>query len=139
MVRKNKIGNIKTKAMAVTFQQLEAGQTLRYTYEENGKEVWGKVLETNSSQINVQWEDETTTTEYHIMDTLTDFRQIDIIQDSSSAGEASPTRNITKKDIEGLIRLTMRDVIVKAIHRNLDYTIETEIPNIYNEWKQNLK
>jgi isopentenyl diphosphate isomerase/L-lactate dehydrogenase-like FMN-dependent dehydrogenase len=139
VVRKNKIGNIKTKAMAVTFQQLEAGQTLRYTYEENGKEVWGKVLETNSSQINVQWEDETTTTEYHIMDTLTDFRQIDIIQDSSSAGEASPTRNITKKDIEGLIRLTMRDVIVKAIHRNLDYTIETEIPNIYNEWKQNLK
>jgi hypothetical protein len=126
VVRKNKIGNIKTKAMAVTFQQLEAGQTLRYTYEENGKEVWGKVLETNSSQINVQWEDETTTTEYHIMDTLTDFRQIDIIQDSSSAGEASPTRNITKQDLFDLIEMARITPYIKP-------------NNIYNEWKQNLK
>jgi hypothetical protein len=125
--------------MAVTFQQLEAGQTLRYTYEETGRQVIGKVLSVHPDLIAVQWEDERTPTEYAVNDIMPDFRQIDIIQDSSSAGEASPTRNITKADIEGLIRLTMRDVIVKAIHRNLDYTIETEIPNIYNEWKQNLK
>jgi hypothetical protein len=97
------------------------------------------VLSVHPDLIAVQWEDERTPTEYAVNDIMPDFRQIDIIQDSSSAGEASPTRNITKADIEGLIRLTMRDVIVKAIHRNLDYTIETEIPNIYNEWKTNLK
>lgn len=41
---------------------------------------------------------------------------------------------ITQKDIEGLIRLTMRDVCSR-IRDSEDYVIETEIPKIYNQWK----
>ena len=45
---------------------------------------------------------------------------------------------ITQKDIEGLIRLTMQDVCWRT-RGSEDYVIETEIPNIYNQWKTNLK
>ena len=45
--------------------------------------------------------------------------------------------SITKKDIEGLIRLTMQDVCWRT-RGSEDYVIETEIPKIYNQWKTNL-
>jgi hypothetical protein len=67
--------------MAITFTQLtEAkGKRVRYTFEEDGREVYGSVTDTTPTRAVVQWDDENTPTEYLEDSTLVDLPHMDIM------------------------------------------------------------
>ena len=82
--------------MAITFKELTeaTGKRVRYTFEEDGRTVYGTVLNTkHTKKVMVQWEDEHTPTEYGIDDNLPDLNHMDIV---GNAPKTLTRRRITR-------------------------------------------
>lgn len=102
----------------ITFNQLveATGKRVRYTFEEDGKQVYGSVVATTPRMVHVQWEDENTPTEYRLTDTLADLLRMEIM--------GNTPRTLTRSSI---VKAIEDAVLIGADYGRNRFSIDTTL------------